>query len=99
MEEWFYIVKLDAHPQIGMSVRDGSGGLKKIRPRENFYEDSGALRERIDHIQIAAVQAQLADPRGQFGARSNFDNLGSGDEGISRRATPLMSQGFGALNH
>jgi hypothetical protein len=84
----------EGHPRshVGLGVDDFRLGLEIGVTGGNLDEHQRSYGERIHHIQIAAVKAQLAHARGNAHIRSFLDQFGAGDEGISWHATAFRSQ-------
>lgn len=47
----------DAAAQVRLDVNDFCLGVEEIFAGENFYEHNSVLRERIHHVEVAAVKA------------------------------------------
>jgi|SRR5579859_3021002 len=83
--------------EIGLDVDDAGFGVEVFFTGENFYEDQGVLREGIHHVEIAAVQAELADAGGDAHVGFLLDEFGTGDEGVAWRAALFFPQEDGPL--
>jgi len=84
------IVELQSSPKIGFREDHGGGRLKHNVAGGNFNQDFGADGEGINHIEIATVQAELADAAGDAYFRISFNQFRGGDKGISRCTAALL---------
>ena len=73
----------DAGAEVGLDVDDFGLGLKDDVAGGDFDEDEGLRRERIHHVQIAAVEAEFADAGGDADVGFLLDELCRGDEGVA----------------
>src|SRR5580658_6239480 len=82
----------DAGAHVGLGVDDFRLSLEEGIAGGNLDEHECSYRERIHHIQIAAVEAQFADARSNTHIRSLFNELSAGNKCIPWRATAFCSQ-------
>jgi hypothetical protein len=85
--------------EVRLDVNDFCLGVEEIFAGENFHEHESAFRERIHHVEVAAVKAQLADASGDAHVGFLLDELGAGDEGVAGRAALFSFQEDGPLNY
>jgi len=93
----FDLGKRKAAPEIGLDVNDFSFGEEVIFAGKNLHQDQSSLRKRVHHVQIAAVQAELADTGGDAHVGFLLDELGAGDESVAWRAALFFPQGVQPL--
>src|SRR5260370_1875350 len=74
----------------GVHVKNFSLGLEGICGRRNFDLHDCSYRERVHHIQVASLQAQLADARGYADGGFLLDQLGAGDKRVPGGVTALL---------
>jgi len=89
--------KRDAGAKMGLHINDFGLGVEEFFTGKNFDEYESALRKGIHHIEVAAVQAELADASGDAHVGLLFDEFGAGDEGITGRAALFFPQADGPL--
>ena len=88
----FDFQKGNAAAKIGLDVDDPGFGVEEFFAGENFDQYVGALWERIHHVQVAAVKAELANASSDAHVRFLLDELGAGDEGVAWRAALFSLQ-------
>src|SRR5438105_3853780 len=81
----------DTCAEIWLYVNDFSIGLKEVIAGKNLYTDQSVLWKRVHHVQVAPVEAEFADTRGDAHVRFFLDEFGGGNERVSGRATQLSS--------
>jgi len=96
---WLDFEETETTTEILLDVNDFGLGVEEIFAGENFHEHEGAFRERIHHVEVAAVKAQLADASGDAHVGFLLDELGAGDEGVAWRAALFSFQEDGPLNY
>ena len=77
---WTDVTKRQPHAKIWMGIYDNGARLKNICRRKNLYEYLGAYRKRIQHVQIAAIGADLSDANFYPRASRRFTDLGARNE-------------------
>jgi hypothetical protein len=88
----FDFEKGKAAAEIGLDVDDLGFGVEELFAGKNLYEDQSVLREGIHHIEIATVEAQFADASGDAHVGFLLDELGAGNESVTRRAALFSFQ-------
>src|SRR5207248_11597182 len=73
-----------------LRIDDFPFALKKFFARRNLHQHQRSLRERVHHVQIAAVHAQLADARSDAYVGSLFDQFRAGDKRIPGPTSSLF---------
>jgi len=87
---WTDVTKRQAHPKIWMGIYDNCGRLKNICRRKNLYEYLGAYRKRIQHVQIASIDADLSHANFYPRASRRFTDLGIRNEWKPRIPSALF---------
>src|SRR5229473_1218723 len=85
--------------EVGLHVNNFGLGLEEIVARENLHQHQSVLGKGIHHIQIATVQAELADASGNAHVRRFLNQLGAGDERVAGRASLFFPQEDWPLNY
>src|SRR5260370_2597996 len=88
----FDLMESDTSSQVGLHINNSGLGLKEIVARENLHQHKSVLGKGIHHIQIAAVQAELADASGNAHVRRFLNQLGAGYERVAGRASLVSVQ-------
>lgn len=70
--------EFEAHAFAGMEIGDGGVGFDEFIVGEDFDEDIAARGKRVGHLDIAAVDAEIADARGGAGIFRLVGDLGHG---------------------
>src|SRR5260370_2260362 len=84
------VPKRQAYSQIWMGIYDNCGRLKNICRRKNLYQYLGAYRKRIQHVQIAAIDADLSHANFYPRASRRFTDLGIRNEWRPRIPSALF---------
>ena len=79
---WLHITKSQAHSKIFMGIQNIRASLKKVRVREYLHKNMSATWERIGHVKVTTIQAEVADARMHWRAGDLLHDLRRGDEGI-----------------
>ena len=87
-------MKGNANSEVRNRVDHFSGGLKVTAARVNFYKNGCPFRERICHINITPVEAELAHAGHDADADRGINHFGGGHERESGGATALLPHVF-----
>src|ERR1700674_102876 len=79
----FHFIKGNAHPHVALRIDNTAGDAKGLLVVEDLDLHGGAERQWIQHVQIAAISAQLTRASGQTRLRFLFDDLGRGVKRIA----------------
>ena len=78
-----------------MRIRHCRGSLEEIFFREHLHVHHRILRQRVERVHVASVQAQLAHLRAHAHARVHFQQFRVSYEGHSRRSASILFHGAG----
>lgn len=67
--------------EMRMRVDDAGRSLEEVRLGKDFDEYERARGQRIEHVHVAAVDAELGDPGVYFGIGARVSDLGVGNKG------------------
>ena len=79
-----------AGADVGNGVNDAAVGVKRFRAGSDFERDERFRREGIHHVEIAAVEAQVADARVDANALDGLDEFGLGGEEMAGSAAAFV---------
>jgi hypothetical protein len=86
---WLYVTECQAHPKIRVGIQNTRASLKKVRVREYLHKNMSATWERIGHVNVTTIQAEIADARLHWGTGDLLHDLRRGHKGIPRSTSAL----------
>jgi hypothetical protein len=75
---------------IGNGVDDAAVGVKRFRAGSDFERDESFGRKGIHHVEIAAVETEVADAGVDANALDGLDEFGLGREEMARSAAAFV---------